>query len=139
MAGNKEKGDADIRRDFPGGWKEDTNNAFTNDGRTATQKDYFDFSSKLLNWRKNKAVIHSGKTTHYVPDNNVYVYFRHNETETVMVVINNTNEKQTVKTKRFAENIKDFTSGNDILSNTNHDLKNEISIEGKSVLILELK
>jgi hypothetical protein len=56
-----------------------------------------------------------------------------------MVVINNTIEKQTVKTKRFAENIKDFTSGNDILSNTNHDLKNEISIEGKSVLILELK
>jgi len=139
MAGNKEKGDADIRRDFPGGWKEDTNNAFTNEGRTATQKDYFDFTSKLLNWRKNKAVIHSGKTTHYVPDNNIYVYFRHNETETVMVVINNTIEKQTVKTKRFAENIKDFTSGNDILSNTNHDLKNEISIEGKSVLILELK
>lgn len=139
MAGNKEKGDADIRRDFPGGWKGDANNAFTNEGRTATQKDYFDFSSKLLNWRKNKTVIHSGMTTHYVPDNNVYVYFRHNETETVMVVINNTTEKQTVKTKRFAENIKDFTSGKDILSNTNHDLKNELSIEGKSVLILELK
>ena len=26
---NKEKGDADIRQDFPGGWENDINNAFT--------------------------------------------------------------------------------------------------------------
>src|SRR6187402_336855 len=53
MKGDKiKKGDADIRQDFPGGWNGDANNAFTKSGRTAEQQQYFDFSSKLLNWRK---------------------------------------------------------------------------------------
>lgn len=139
MAGNKDKGDADIRQDFPGGWNGDKNNAFTASGRTDVQKKYFDFTSKLLNWRKNKSVIHSGKTTHYIPENNVYVYFRYDEKETVMVIINNNPEKQTIKTNRFLENIKNYTSGKDILGNASFDLKNDISIEGKSALVLELK
>ena len=139
MAGDKNKGDADIRRDFPGGWNGDTNNAFTNSGRTAEQRNYFDFTAKLFNWRKSKEVIHSGKMTHYIPENNVYVYFRHNETESVMVIINNSNETQTFKTNRFAENIQNHQTGNDILSEKTIDLKKDIAIERKSVLILELK
>ncbi len=139
MAGDKGKGDADIRQDFPGGWKSDTNNAFTNSGRTQTQKQYFDFSKKLLNWRKNKAVIHSGKLTHYIPENNVYVYFRHNDTESVMVILNNSLNNQTLNLNRFEENIKKFTSGKDIISNETLKLNNELSIEGKTALILELQ
>lgn len=139
MAGNKDKGDADIRQDFPGGWKDDANNAFVKSGRTTTQNQYYDFTAKVLNWRKNKTVIHSGKTTHYVPENNVYVYFRYNETESVMVIVNNSNDKQTFKTNRFAESIQNYQTGNDILSGKTFDLKNDIVIEGKSVLILELK
>ncbi len=139
MAGNKDKGDADIRQDFPGGWNGDQNNAFTASGRTDVQKKYFDFTAKLLNWRKSKSVIHNGKTTHYVPENNVYVYFRHNDKESVMIILNNNNEKQTFKTSRFAENINNFKSGKDALTNTTFDLKNDISIEGNSALILELR
>ena len=139
MAGNKDKGDADIRQDFPGGWKDDANNAFVKSGRTTTQNQYYDFTSKLLNWRKTKTVIHSGKTTHYVPENNVYVYFRYNDTESVMVLINNNPEKQTFKTNRFSESIQNYQTGNDVLSKNTIDLKNDITIEGKSVLILELK
>lgn len=139
MNGDKGKGDADIRRDFPGGWKGDSNNAFTKQGRTAEQQKFFDFSSKLFTWRKSKEVIHSGKTTHYIPENNVYVYFRYNEKETVMVVINNNSEKQILKTNRFKENIQNFKSGKEVLSGKIIDLNTEIEIEGKSALILELK
>jgi neopullulanase len=139
MAGNKDKGDADIRQDFPGGWKDDTYNAFIKTGRTQIQNQYFDFTAKLLNWRKNKAVIHSGKTTHYVPENNIYVYFRHNDTESVMVIINNSIEKQTLKTNRFQENTNQYKTGKDIFTNTSFNLKNEITIEAKAVLVLELK
>jgi glycosidase len=138
MAGNKDKGDADIRQDFPGGWNGDSNNAFTQSGRTKVQNQYFDFTSKLLNWRKNKAVIHSGKTTHYVPEKNVYVYFRYNDTESVMVVINNSNDKQTIKTNRFQENTNLYKIGKDIFTNASIELKNDITIDGKSVLVLEL-
>jgi glycosidase len=139
MAGDKGKGDADIRQDFPGGWKGDTNNAFSASGRTADQAKYFDFSKKVLNWRKNKEVIHTGKLTHYIPENNVYVYFRHNDKETVMVVINNAPDTQKLNLTRFQENIKSFTSGNDILSGKTIDFKNEVSIDGKTSMILELK
>ena len=139
MAGDKGKGDGDIRRDFPGGWNGDTNNAFNKAGRTEEQNKFYDFTAKLLNWRKTKDVIHFGKTTHYVPENNVYVYFRYNENESVMVVVNNNAEKQTFKTNRFAENIKNYQSGKDIFTETTFDLNNDITIEGKSVLILELK
>jgi hypothetical protein len=92
-----------------------------------------------LNWRKNKTVIHTGKLTHYLPDNNVYVYFRHNDTETVMVVINNAPDTQKINLTRFQENIKNFVSGTDVLNGKTFDFKNELSIEGKTSLILELK
>ena len=139
MAGDKGKGDADIRQDFPGGWKRDSNNAFSASGRTAEQSKYFDFSKKVLNWRKNKEVIHTGKLTHYIPENNVYVYFRHNEKETVMVIINNASDTQKFNLERFQENIKVFNFGTDIISDKTIDLKNELSIEGKKSMILELK
>lgn len=138
MKGNKDNGDADIRHDFPGGWNGDSNNAFTEAGRTPEQNAYHQFTAKLFNWRKTKQVIHTGKTTHYVPENNVYVYFRYNENESVMVVINNSSEKQTLKTNRFQENILKYKNGTDVLSNKTFNLQNDITIEAKSSLILEL-
>jgi len=74
-----------------------------------------------------------------VPDNNVYVYFRYNEKETVMVIINNNSEKQILKTNRFKESIQNLKSGKEVLSGKPFDLNNDIEIEGKSALILELK
>jgi glycosidase len=139
MAGDKGKGDADIRQDFPGGWASDKTNAFWASGRTAEQSKYFDFTAKVFNWRKSKSVIHNGKLMHYLPDNNVYVYFRYNDTESVMVVVNNSKDKQTLKLDRFKESLAPYSSGKDIISDANFDLKSELSIEGKSSLILELK
>ncbi|MFM7300884.1 MAG: alpha-amylase family glycosyl hydrolase, partial [Crocinitomicaceae bacterium] len=116
MKGDKGKGDADIRSDFPGGWPGDTNNAFTDKGRTTEQKAYFDFSKKIWNWRKGKSVIHTGLFTQFLPQNNVYVYFRHNENEIVMVVINNSKEAQTLDLSRFSDLIKKHKSSLDIIS-----------------------
>ena len=139
MAGDKGKGDADIRQDFPGGWASDKNNAFKASGRTVEQAKYFDFTSKVFNWRKSKSIIHKGKLMHYLPDNNVYVYFRYNDTESVMVVVNNSKDKQTLKLDRFKESLASYSSGKDIISDVNFDLKSELYIDGKSSLILELK
>lgn len=140
MAGDRNKGgDAAIRQDFPGGWKEDTNNAFLKSNRTEEQEHYFDFTSKLFQWRKTNEAVHFGKTTHYIPENNVYVYFRYTDTKTVMVVVNNSDNNQTIKTNRFQENIEKFSTGKDILSSKIIDLKQDLTIESKSVLILELQ
>ncbi|CAM3384686.1 glycoside hydrolase family 13 protein [Empedobacter stercoris] len=141
MRGDKSKGDADIRRDFPGGWKADQQNAFTNEGRTLEQKQFHDFTAKVFNWRKNKEVIHSGKTKHYMPQQNVYVYFRYNEKESVMVVLNANPEKQTFKLDRFTESLDGITSGKEIISDKTFPIKSseEISIDGKTAMIIELK
>lgn len=140
MGGDKGKGgDADIRQDFPGGWTGDKNNAFTAAGRTAEQAAYFDFSSKLFNWRKSNEAVHFGKMTHYIPENNTYVYFRYTDAKTVMVVFNNNAKLQTIKTNRFKENIKNYTSGKDVITGKTFYLASEITLEPKSALILELE
>ncbi|SMC81426.1 glycoside hydrolase family 13 protein [Moheibacter sediminis] len=139
MKGDKSKGDGDIRRDFPGGWQGDKNNAFTESGRTTEQKAYFDFTKKLLNWRKGNSAIHKGKTLHYVPQENVYVYFRHDENQRVMIVLNNNQKAQKLDLKRFSEGIQNHKSGKDILSDKEFNLNNELEIKGKTALIIELK
>lgn len=139
MAGDKNKGDGDIRRDFPGGWEGDANNAFTQAGRTVEQNQYFDFTSKLFQWRKTKSVVHFGKTMHYVPENNVYVYFRYDDNETVMVVMNNSGQDQTLQTKRFAERVRDYRKGKDAIGGASVDVTNSVFVKAKSALVLELE
>ncbi|MDN3671482.1 glycoside hydrolase family 13 protein [Flavobacterium branchiarum] len=139
MGGDKSQGDGGIRLDFPGGWKGDTNNAFTKEGRTAKQAEYFDFTSKLFNWRKSNEAVHFGKMTHYIPENNTYVYFRYTDAKTVMVVFNNNAKPQTIKTNRFQENIKNFKTGKDILTDKKFDITSEITLEPKSAVVLELE
>jgi glycosidase len=139
MTGDQNLGDAYIRQDFPGGWEGDKENAFTKEGRTEIQNEYFDFTSKLLQWRKNKSVIHSGKMTHYIPEYNVYIYFRYNDSESVMVLLNDSNQAQNINTKRFNENLSDFKSGKDVITEKIIDVSSEILMEPKSVLILELE
>ncbi len=140
MRGDKNKGgDADIRRDFPGGWKNDPQNAFLE--RTSSQKEFYDFTSKLLNWRKTKKVIHQGKTKHYMPKDQVYVYFRYDDTEKVMVVINNSENPQNIELSRFAEALQNTTKAKDIITEKEISLTKEgkLLVLPKSSLILELQ
>jgi len=138
MGGNKDlKGDGDIRHDFPGGWKGDPINAFTAEGRTPGQTGFFEFSKKIFNWRKSKSAIHTGKTMQFVPENNVYVYFRYTDDERVMVVINNNPDAQTLKLNRFKEMIKSHKSGRDIISEQQMSLENTLQVAGKTAMIIE--
>ncbi|MDD4972173.1 MAG: glycoside hydrolase family 13 protein [Paludibacter sp.] len=139
MTGNKDKGDGDIRRDFPGGWQGDSINAFSAKGRTAVQNEYYNYLSKLLNWRKDKDVIHNGLLTHYIPENDIYVYFRYNDKEKIMVILNNNLKEISLKTDRFAENLKSFSNGTDVMTGIKYDLSSSIVIPKETTLILELK
>lgn len=139
MRGEKSKGDGDIRRDFPGGWPGDSQNAFTQSGRTKLQDSYHSFTKKLLNYRKDKEVLHKGKLLQYLPENNVYVYFRILEDERVMVVINNNPQTQELDLDRFSEGIGGATSASEILSETSHKMQGKLKVDGKSSLVLELE
>lgn len=139
MRGDKNKGgDADIRRDFPGGWKSDKINAFNPSSQTPEQKEFYDFTQKLLNWRKGKEVIHTGKTKNFVPQNNVFVYFRYNEKESVMVILNNNDSEQTIDVKHFAESLNGFSKGKDIISGKEFSVTDNFKIPAKSSMVIEL-
>jgi neopullulanase len=127
-----------IRLDFPGGWKGDATNAFTAAGRTEQQQEAFNFISTLLKWRKNQPLIHSGKLTHYIPEDNVYVYFRHDGNNAVMVVLNGNKTHKQINIDRFRESIGNFRKGKDVISNSNFDLQS-LSVKAQTALILELE
>lgn len=129
----------DVRKDFPGGWPGDPVNAFTQDGRTAAQNEAHDYIRKLCNWRKTKPVIHAGKLMQFIPEDNVYVYFRYDENETVMVVMNGNTTEKTVSTTRFAERMQGFTKAKEILSDKTISDLGKLTIPEKTTLVLELE
>jgi glycosidase len=138
MRGDKGKGDGAIRQDFPGGWATDANNAFTKDGRTEEQEAYHSFSKTLFNFRKETPALHTGELLHYLPENNVYVYFRSLEDQTVMVVLNNNPEQQTLDLSRFTEGIKNATTGKELFSQNTLNLDEPLTVKGKSPLVISL-
>jgi glycosidase len=138
MTGKKELGDGDIRRDFPGGWPEDKQNAFLKRERTPRQTRYFEFTKKLLQWRKTNTAVHYGKTLHYIPQNDVYVYFRYTEQERVMVVVNNNTSPQNINLERFKEGIANYTKAIEVSSQNSYSLTSSLEIPAETVLILEL-
>jgi hypothetical protein len=138
MTGKKEMGDGDIRRDFPGGWPQDSLNAFDPLQRSSKQKQYFDFTQKLLQWRKSATSIHKGKTLHFVPQEDVYVYFRTLKDEAVMVIVNNGTQDKSLKLSRFEEGLKGVESGVEIISNQMIDFDKTLLIPSETCFIIEL-
>ena len=62
----------------------------------------------------------------------VYVYFRHNDAQKVMVVVNNGDAAQTLDTQRFHEMIGTATTGTDVLSKQSHELARGVAVPARS-------
>ena len=138
MRGDKGKGDGDIRRDFPGGWKDDAQNAFEAASRTQQQEAFFSFTKKLMNWRKTAKAVHQGTLTQFIPENDVYVYFRILGDEKIMVVLNNSSSDQTLDLTRFREVLPEAGNGLEILSDRSIKLKETLEVSAKTPLIIQL-
>ena len=128
-----------IRSDFSDGWEGDKINAFTGEGLSEKQKTTQEYFRKILNWRKDKPVVHNGKLKHYPPDNGMYVYFRYNGSESVMVVLNKNDESKELNTAHFAESLVGYSSGTDILSGLKISDLFKIQVPGGAAMIIELK
>jgi neopullulanase len=81
--------DPDNRRDFPGGFLGDPNNAFTAAGRTPEQQDVFTYVQSLLELRKNHPALRTGKQWHIGWDDNYYAFLRESQEEKLLVIYNN--------------------------------------------------
>ena len=132
-------GKGEIRSDFPGGWDGDVRNAFTGDGLTETELEAQALVQGLLNWRRNSTAIHAGDFMHFVPMRNVYVYFRFDATETIMVILNRDEGPVTLEMDRFAERLGAATHASDVLDGTRYDISETMALEPRSALVLRIE
>jgi glycosidase len=93
MAGG---GDPDNRRDFPGGWLGDVQNAFVESGRTPEQQKVFSAVQKLLSLRAQHPALRTGKLSHVFSDDESYVFVRQTDDERLLVVFNNSSKARTL-------------------------------------------
>jgi glycosidase len=68
--------DPDNRRDFPGGWKEDAQNAFLAEGRTPDQQRVFEYVRKLAQLRRDYPDLRQGALKQLGVSDDVYLYRR---------------------------------------------------------------
>jgi glycosidase len=130
--------DAEVRKDFPGGWAEDQINKFSEKGRTKEENEVFEYVKRLTNYRKNSKPIINGKFMQFVPQNGVYVYFRYTSNELLMVATNTSKETQPLNFKRYTELTKGTTTGKDIISNENIIDLNQLQLKPKEIKIIEI-
>jgi glycosidase len=142
MDGTKAVTDGNVRCDFPGGFPSDARDAFTAEGRTADEQDMFHWLSQLLHWRKGNETIISGYTTQFTPWKGVYVIARRLHRNTVMTVINGTDQPATFEVARFAE-LLDLQGtaaslqATDVPTGRNFDLSQDIALSPREALVLE--
>ncbi|MDA9184071.1 glycoside hydrolase family 13 protein [Flavobacteriaceae bacterium] len=135
---NEKEGHGQIRSDFPGGWKGDIINGFTGKGLTTQEQEAKALTTKLLNWRKEKAVIHTGKLMQFAPEDGVYSFFRYNEKETVMIIFNKNDKETAVSLDKYNEIIGDKRNAFDVLNDRRFSLESTLRIPPKTALILEI-
>ena len=138
MKNFKDPSDAEVRRDFPGGWKEDEVNKFVSAGRTEKENAAFEFVKKLANYRKVSDAISNGKFMQFVPQDGVYVYFRYTNKQTIMVVSNTSKSEKNIDTSRFNEILKGSKSAENIVDDVNIADISNLKIPSKGVMILEI-
>jgi len=84
--------DPDNRRDFPGGWPEDTGNAFSAAGRTPEQQEVFAYVQRLLRIRREHPALSNGQLWHLAADESGYIFLRDSREERLMVAFNKAQE-----------------------------------------------
>jgi neopullulanase len=80
--------DPDNRRDFPGGWSEDSRNVFTEAGRSAEQQETFVYVQSLLRLRRGHPALSGGRLWDLTADETGCVFLREAEEERILVAFN---------------------------------------------------
>ncbi len=135
--GTTSPNDGYVRLDFPGGWPGDEVNKFSAAGRTQKDQEIFQYITTLANYRKKSSALTTGKFVQFVPEDAVYVFFRYDEKQTVMVVMNTAKEEKRVQVAKYEERTKAFTSMKNVLTNRQNVLA-DFSVAALTTAVFEL-
>lgn len=137
MKNFKDPNDGMVRLDFPGGFAGDENNKFQASGRTAREQEAFEFIKRLANFRKNSSALQTGKLMQYLPKDGLYVYFRYDPQQTVMCLVNSSDQNHTVHLKDYVERTAPYTAAQNVL--TGETVEKSFTIGAKESLVLLLR
>ncbi len=135
--GTTSPNDGHVRLDFPGGWPGDKMNKFSISGRTQKDQEIFQYLATLANYRKTSSALTTGKFMQYVPEDGVYVYFRYDNKQTVMVVMNTSKEEKKISIAKYGQRINGFSKIKKVLTGEIAEL-HDFSVDAKVTGVYEL-
>lgn len=139
MNGTKSVTDGNVRRDFPGGFPEDTHNAFTKAGRTKEENAMFNWLSRLLHWRQGNTVVTEGRQTQFIPYDGVYVVARTLGNKAVLTVLNGTGKQKKLAVSRYAEIIGQCVEATNVLTGRKVNVSKDVTLQPRATMVLELE
>ena len=139
MKNFKNPTDAEVRKDFPGGWAGDSVSKFTPAGRTAMETEAFNYIRKLALYRQTSSAIGSGKLMQYIPQDGAYVYFRYDGKQTIMCVLNAGDKAVTLKLSRFSERLKGASQYTEVITGKSAQIGETLVVPAGSFLVLDVK
>ena len=116
MTGSTHPHDGYVRLDFPGGWERDKKNAFTQTALNANEIKVQNYVQKLANYRKKSSALKTGKLMQFVPNDGLYVYFRYDDKQNIMCVMNTSLKDKTVDFSAYAERTNGYTKATDVIT-----------------------
>lgn len=108
-----------IREAFPGGFPFSNQNAFEEIGRDSVQNDLFNFTKKLIELRNSNSALKTGKLIQFPPYDDVYIYFREDDENTFMIIINDNEEAKEIDLSFVAHKLKSFNKAEVVLGKHN--------------------
>ena len=130
--------DGYVRQDFPGGWTSDKLNKFESKDRSEKDNAIWNHIRTLAQYRKKSSALTTGKLMQYVPVAGVYVYFRYDKNQTVMIVMNTSKVEKTISFTNYEERTNGFSSYENVISKTTSSLK-DFSLGTYQTVVLELR
>ncbi len=128
----------EIRGNFPGGFEGMESNAITQIGLSDNQREVQNYVSKLLNFRKSSSALQQGNLTHFAPENGIYVYFRTNDEQKIMVIINKNEQQMNLPLERFEELLSGHSHAKNIVSDEVFELNTHLSLPSIGAYVFEI-
>ena len=138
MKNYKDPNDAAVRKDFPGGWTNDSINKFNMANLNSKEREAYDFFSKLARFRKSSPAIASGRLKQFIPQNGVYVYFRIHRDQKLMCVLNTASANSNISMERFDEELSQIKNLKNIFTGDVIGKAKNMTLPGKSFVVYEL-
>ncbi len=132
MTGVTSPHDGFVRADFPGGWATDSLNKFLSTDRNVQENEIWNYIASLANFRKQSSAITTGKMMQFSPDDGEYVFFRYDDHQTIMTILNTSKKEQNISFKNYEERTHHFSKMKNIITNEIRSLSDFAMQAGES-------